>query len=368
MSLEKDRISTPQMITLGLFTYIGEMALVYPAAMTAAAHQDAWIAGLISIPLGAGTIFLMVTAGNISPDKNLVELSQMVLGKWLGGVVALYYLFFFLIAASTYIREAEDFMCTQIYEGTPGGIIRAMFLFLMVYGLRLGLETLGRASQIFFPLFVFFLVCLFILLMPQVRMERLYPIMNTPTPDMLHAIMYGVCYPFGEMCIFMMISPYARKQSSTSRDMFFAIVAGAIVLNLMLFLSLTVLGVYFSEHNFFSAYVLAQKINVANFLQRLEALMATTWIISTYFKTVLYFYAFILGSAQLLGLKSYRPLIFPVAFLLYGCSQLIAKDIIFYSKDIPVYWVDWDFTYAIVLPLILLVVYQIRKKFFGYQI
>lgn len=56
----------------------------------------------------------------------------------------------FLIAASTYIREIEDFMCTQIYEGTPGGVIRFMAIFLLVYGLRLGLETLGRAAQIFF--------------------------------------------------------------------------------------------------------------------------------------------------------------------------------------------------------------------------
>ncbi|KHL96601.1 spore gernimation protein [Paenibacillus sp. IHB B 3415] len=362
MSIEKDRISTAQMVILGLFTFIGDMALVYPAAMTAVAHQDAWIAALISIPPGIALVFLFVTVANINPDKNIIELSQQILGKWIGSAVGVYYLFFFIIAASTYVREIEDFMCTQIYEGTPGGVIRFMSIVILVYGLRLGLETVGRAAQVFFPLFALFLVCLMVLLFPQVQLERVQPILNTPFPDMLHAVLFGVFYPFGEICVFFMVYPYTRKSRKINRDIFLALILGALGLNLILFLSLTVLGAYFSEHNFYAAYILAQKINIANFLQRLEALMATAWIITTYFKTALYFYAFVLGTAQLFKLKSHRPLIFPVAFLIYGLSQLIAKNIIFYVKEIPDYWVDWDLTLSLVLPLIMLIVYKVRQR------
>ncbi|MBT2288458.1 endospore germination permease [Paenibacillus albidus] len=362
MSLENDRLSTSQMITLGLFTLIGDMALIYPSVMTAGAHEDAWIAGLISLPLGLAIVKLMISTANIDSTKTIIELSLQVLGKWVGGAVGLSYLFFFLIAASTYIREIEDFMGTQIYEGTPSGVIGFMAVVLLVYGVRLGLETLGRAAQIFFPFFAVFLICLIVLLFPDVRMERLYPMLNTPFPDMLHTIMYGVFYPFGELCVFFMVYPYAQKQSNTNRDIFIFLLIGGIGLNLILFLSLTVLGVYFSEHNFYAAYILAQRINIGNFLQRIEAFMATAWIISTYFKTALYFYALVLGTAQLLKLKSYRSLIFPAAFMIYGLSHLISKDIIFYVKEIPAYWVDWNFTYAFVFPLLLLIVYHIRKR------
>lgn len=156
MSLEKDRISTNQMIILGLFTFIGDMALVYPALMISGAKQDAWIAALISIPLGLVTIKLLLCLADLEPNKNIIELSLQILGKWVGTAVALFYLGFFLIAASTYIREIEDFMCTQIYEKTPGGVIRFMAIFLLVYGVRLGLETLGRAAQLFFLYLQFF--------------------------------------------------------------------------------------------------------------------------------------------------------------------------------------------------------------------
>ncbi|WP_238651509.1 GerAB/ArcD/ProY family transporter [Paenibacillus piscarius] len=362
MGIEKERISTAQMVILGLFTLIGDMALVYPTTMTTEAHQDAWIAALISIPLGLALIYLMVSVGNIHPERTIIEISQMVLGKWAGIAVGLFYLNFFVLAASTYVREMEDFLTTQIYEGTPGGVIRFMSLVILVYGLRLGLESVGRAAQVFFPLFALFLVSLMILLFPQVQIDRLYPMMNTPLPGMLHTIMFGVFYPFGELCVFFMVYPFTRKNSKINRDIFLSVFLGAVGLNLILFLSLTVLGVYFSEHNFYAAYILAQKINIANFLQRLEALMATAWIITTYFKTALYFYAFVLGTAQLLKLKSHRPFIFPVAFLIYGLSQLSSKNIVFYVKEIPAYWVDWNLTVSFVLPLTILIVYKMRRR------
>ncbi|CQR54679.1 GerAB/ArcD/ProY family transporter [Paenibacillus riograndensis] len=361
MSLEKDRISSAQMVILGLLTLIGDMALVYPSVMAAGAHEDAWIAGLISIPLGLATVKLMISAANINPNQTIIELSTQVLGRWVGGAVAVSYLFFFLMAASVYVREIEDFMCTQIYEATPGGVIRFMAIVLLVYGLRLGLENLGRSAQIFFPFFALFLLSL-ILLYPNIEMDRIYPILNTPFPDMLHTIMYGVYYPYGEMCVFFMVYPFAQKHSKTSRDIFISLFIGAIGLNLIVFLSLSVLGPYFSEHEFYPAYILAQRINIGNFLQRVEALLATTWIISTYFKTALYLYAFVLGTAQLLKLKTYKHLIFPAGFLIYGMTNLLAKDIIFYVKGIPPYWVDWDFTYAFVFPSLLLIVNYFRKR------
>ncbi|MEK3905104.1 GerAB/ArcD/ProY family transporter [Paenibacillus sp. FSL R7-0179] len=362
MGIEKERISTAQMVILGLFTFIGDMALVYPTTMTTEAHQDAWIAALISLPLGMALIYLLITVANISPDRTIIEISQQVLGKWAGIAVGIFYLNFFILASSTYAREMEDFLTTQIYEGTPGGVIRFMSLVILVYGLRLGLEAVGRAAQVFFPLFTLFLVSLVVLLFPQVQIDRLYPIMTTPLPGMLHSIMFGVFYPFGELCVFLMIYPFTRKSSKINRNIFIALFAGAVALNLILFLSLTVLGVYFSEHNFYAAYILAQKINIANFLQRLEALMATAWIITTYFKTALYFYAFVLGTAQMFKLKSHRPLIFPVAFLIYGLSQLSSNDIVFYVKEIPAYWVDWNLTVSFVLPMTILIVYKVRKR------
>lgn len=362
MSLEKGRLSSRQLIVLALFVFVGDMALIYPLTMVADSHQDAWIAGLISLPLGLAGILIPLKVHYFYPQMNLIEKINKILGKWVGTAVGLFYLFFFLIATAIYIREIEDFMCTQIFEKTPGAVFRFMTLFLVIYGLRLGLETLARAAEIFLPLFILFFASLMILLLPQIRLENLFPIMHTPLPKLLHSVLFGISYPFGEMIVFLMVHPYVKKSKHTNRDIFLILIIGAAVLNLILFLSITVLGAYLPEHQFYAAYILAQKINIGNFLQRIEALMAIVWVITTFFKTALYFYAFTLGSAQLFNLKSFRSLIFPVGFLVFGLSQLVSKDIVFYMKKIPSTWVDWDFTVSFAIPLLLIIVYYVRKS------
>lgn len=265
------------------------MALIYPLTMVADSRQDAWIASLISLPLSLAGMLIPLKIHHLFPQMNLIELNHKILGKWIGTAFNLFYLFFFLMASAIYIREIEDFMCTHIFEATPGAVFRSMTLFLIVYGLRLGLETVARAAEIFLPLFILFFAALMILLVPQVQLENLLPIMNTPMPKLLHSVLFGVSYPFGEMIVFLMVLPYVKQNKHTKRDLVLIMIIGAAVLNLILFLSLTVPGAYLSEHHFYAAYILAQKINIANFLQRIEALMAIVWVITTYFKTALYF-------------------------------------------------------------------------------
>ena len=192
MKLEKSRISSAQLSILGMLIIIGDMALVYPASMATEGKQDAWIAGLLGIVFGLLVIKILLITANINPKKTVIELSIEVLGKWLGGIVAVSYLIFFLLACSTYMKEIEDFLTTQIYENTPGGVIRVMAIILLAYGLRKGIDTIGRASQIFFPFFVLFLICLILLLFPEVDIKRVYPVLDTPLPNLLETLLIGV--------------------------------------------------------------------------------------------------------------------------------------------------------------------------------
>lgn len=359
---EKWRINTRQLTILVLLTLVGDMSLVYPEIMCSIARQDAWIAAAASIPLGVALIWLLLKLCRIHPESTLVESVQRILGKWAGGAVALFYLQYFLFAGCIYVREIEDFTGTQIYERTPESVVRIMVLLLIVCGLYLGLEVIGRSAEVFLPLFAFFLVGLFVLLLPQVQWDRLQPVMDTPLITMAEAVKFGVFYPFGEVLIVLMIFPFARSQPHTNRDILIGVLLAALGLNLIVLLSITVLGVYSTEQHFFVAYILAQKINIGEFLQRIEALMGFAWFISTYFKAILYFYGFTFGTAQLFRLSNYRMLILPAGLLAFGLTQLVSPDIIFYIKTIPPFWVDWNITLSLVVPLLLLGVNALKQS------
>ncbi|WP_374955085.1 GerAB/ArcD/ProY family transporter [Paenibacillus sp. PCH8] len=105
-----------------------------------------------------------------------------------------------------------------------------------------------------------------------------------------------------------------------------------------------------------------QKISIGNFFQRIEALMASAWLISTYFKAMVYLYAFTIGIAELFKLKRYEFLVLPSSMLVFGLANLVAPGVTFIIITVVPYWVDWDTTISILLPGILLLVHGFKAR------
>ena len=90
--------------------------------------------------------------------------------------------------------------------------------------------------------------------------------------------------------------------------------------------------------------------------------MAALWIVTLYFKATLYFYVSVLGIAQILKLKDYRPLTLPLGMIVVVLSLIIYPNLAFQK--------EWDTTtgttlsllIGLIIPLILVVAYGLRKK------
>jgi spore germination protein KB len=93
--------------------------------------------------------------------------------------------------------------------------------------------------------------------------------------------------------------------------------------------------------------------------------MAGMWMITIYFKLVLYFYASVLGFTQILDIKDYRPFTLPLGMIAIVLSLVIYPNV--------VYQQEWDtktanaysLTVGLFLPLVMLLVATIRKKSIG---
>lgn len=133
------------------------------------------------------------------------------------------------------------------------------------------------------------------------------------------------------------------------------------MLTTLLLISLMIFGPFLTQHDIYISYTLSQKINIGNFFERIEAFMATAWLIATYFKSLLYMFSFVIGIAQLFRLKTYKPLILPSAMLLFALAVLISPNVIFYTNTIMPAWVDWDITVSFIIPLFLLLVHRLRS-------
>lgn len=225
-----------------------------------------------------------------------------------------------------------------------------------------GLEAIARSAELLLPLFVIIYVVLIVCLVPEIELSRLKPILGEDHLWMLRGTMLSTFYPFGEMIVFLMVFPYVKHQTHMKRDVLMAALMAGMTLTLIVFVSLTVLGTFFTQHNIYATYTLTQKINIGGFLQRIEALMAAAWVITTFIKSCIFFYAFTLGTAQLFKLRTMRPLFVPTALLLFGLSLLVATDVTYYLSTIVPFWIDWNLTYSLIFPLILLIFHIVRNR------
>ncbi|MGF9697616.1 GerAB/ArcD/ProY family transporter [Paenibacillus sp. MABNR03] len=360
--VEKGRLTVRQLGALLFLCTIGEQILVFPAMITSFAHEDAWISALLGVAGGIGILSIMLAAYKLHPRLNLVENALRTLGPWIGGLFSCFYLFYFLISTSTFVREIGDFMSTQILHDTPLWIVHLLFVCPLVWGLICGLECIARSAEVFLPLVVLFLLILTVCLLPHLKLENIQPVLAQGFLDPFRGFIAVLTYPYCELCIFMMLFPYAKQEPHLEKDILLAGLIGGLMLTLTLTICLLVMGPFMTQHHWFASFQLSEKINIGNFLQRIEAFMASVWIIAVFFKSILFFYSFVLGITHLFSLSSYRSLILPSALLILAMSILVSPNQIFYLKVIIPYWIDWDLTCGIALPVLLILVHQFKSR------
>lgn len=362
--LEQGRLGTRQLATLTFLMVIGDMMLIYPSVITSYAKQNAWICALIGIPLGMGLMAMFLKLGNMNPGKNLVQIARKYLGFWPGTFFSCLYLFFFLIGTSTHTREVGDFMTSQIFQYTPIRIIILMFVITIGWGVYNGLETMGRTSELLLPIVIVFILVLSFCLLPKVDISNLKPVTDTSPIPIAQGILVSIIYPVGETIPILMILPYTVRQAHRTRDLIIAVGLGNLMLAMLVTISLLVLGAFLTQHSIYASFILSQKISIGGFFERIEAIMASSWLISTYFKAMIYFYAFIIGIAELFNLTQYRILLLPACMLVFGMANVVAPNLTFIVITIVPYWVDWDTTLQILLPglLLLMMLFTKRKK------
>lgn len=363
--LENGKISNRQLIILVILFTIGDSILVLPSAIAHEAKENAWISMLLGIGIGLIAVWIFTSVNRLNPQLTLVDANNQILGRVFGTVLSLLYVAYFLICASANVREIGDFMTTQTMPETPLQAIHIIFLLVVVMGIRLGLETFARAGEIFFPGFVVFFTLFIIFLLPQTHAENIQPVMAEGINPILRGSIQGSTFTIVELVIFLMIMPYVNQPNKVLRSCLIGAFIGGIAMFLLILMTILVIGADATANNIYPTYLLAKKISIGKFLERIEAILALMWFVTVFFKIVLFFYGFVLGISQIFKLKEYKVIVLPSALLLMVLSIIITPNITFYMDVISKYWLFFDTTFNVVFPLLLLCVYALRMKVFN---
>ncbi|KEQ24435.1 hypothetical protein ET33_09135 [Paenibacillus tyrfis] len=359
-----NQITSRQLMLLVVLFTIGSSVLFVPAGAAAAAKQDAWISILAGIGLSLLLVVLYNAVAGLYPGLTLVEISEKLLGKWLGAIVSLFLIVnTFAVGGVSLIDFAGTFVTRQIMPATPVIAANILFGVVAVWGQYLGLGTVARAAEVLFPVVTALFIVMILAVSPNMKLEHLQPAFTAGVKPLIKSCISYLSYSTFPVVFFLMINPTSVKETrQASKAMLAGTLVGGLFLLAITTACVAVLGAEGTFRQAYPSYTLAKKINIANFITRIEVLMATLWFLSLYFKLMIYFFAGMKGMTQLLKLRDNRALVLPLGLLSIVFSRIFYPSAAYRQLWDEKIWPLYVGTSGLIIPLLLLAIGIIRKK------
>lgn len=345
-----------------LFT-IGSSILFVPSEATLAAGRDAWLS--IGIGMGFNVIIvgMYLLLSSLYPGKNLFDIIRQLNGRWIGSFVILaVILFSFLICVTNVFFYVGFFLKTQIFPDTPFFILNSLFMVIVIVALRLGLVTFSRAAEMLTPLFLFLFAIMIVFVTPEMNFDELKPVFSTKMPSLLRGALTYSSYSVFPLIFFLIIYPqYVSNPRKAAHGFIWGSLLGGVVLGIVTVACITVIGEDITPHYTFPSYVLAQRVNIGDYFTRIEVIMPTIWMISLFYKMLIYFYSTIEGITRLIPVQSNRIFIFPLSIIALALSVDLYDNSAQFQDWSMQTWPVISLFFGVVLPLILLGIALIQK-------
>jgi len=334
----------------------------------AEAHRDAWLAILIGGFFGGTLIFLVYSSlYRMYPNFSPILYAQQIVGKWIGWLLGVIFVIYFLHGATRDLRDYGDLLTSSMFTQTPLFIIHIMMILAMIYVLRLGIDVLARLAEIFFAIIFTLGVIgvISILLSKKIEFNNLFPIMEHGLTGVLSDSFPSLfVVPWGEMLACTLLFPYLNNPQSVMRVGLSAVVFSTIILSITIIVNISVLGLdVFSRANF-ALYETIRRVSLMEFIERLDPIVLLTLIIGDFFKVSIFFYAAVIGTTDLFKIKNPKTLVLPIGIIILLASLTVsgnfAEHVKIGAKVLPPYF---HMPITVIIPIVLLLVAMVRRRF-----
>ncbi|WP_239618228.1 GerAB/ArcD/ProY family transporter [Cohnella mopanensis] len=352
-------ISNIQLMSLIAITSIGTSSLYAPATLARYAERNSWFLVLAGGAVGLLNLYVFLWLNRMYPDKNLIKICMHLLGPLVGGIVALGFIFYFLDITSWVLREFSQFFIIALNPIIPQNWYLIAGVVMCLYAVFHGLEVFARVTEIVFFITVATLLTIYLLLLNQYHPEYLFPVLEEGMIKPLSGLMISTSW-FGDMMCVSMVLQHVRK---TKRTMAYATWAIGIttILMLMSVLSCTMLfGAQTTETFTYPIVSLIQNIKLFRNIERFDAGLVAVWVMSSFIKITVYFWAAVQGLKDMLRIRKPRLFLIPLACGFFLCSKYKVWGLIelatFYDKQ-AWYFVSFQFF----IPSLLLLIALMRR-------
>ncbi|WP_415803357.1 GerAB/ArcD/ProY family transporter [Marinicrinis lubricantis] len=355
-------MSTVQVAVITTSTMIGIPVLALPRFVADQAGSGAPLASVIGVMITFAGLLATLLLGRRFPSETIIGYNQIILGKWLGRLMSLLLVVFFVLLMGLEIRQFAEVVAGALLPDTPIRVSIFIMIFLCVAA---GFQSVATFAYIHFFYFPLILIPFFIVMIPAFRDITSYHLLPIAGSDSSLRSMLGgglvTAQAVLNFIIVGMVIPFMKKpKHCVSGGIWGFIIGSAMVIGLIT-MTVGVFGEREIVELIWPTLVLGRMIKVpSEVLARVDSILLISWIYAVFTTTLSYYFIVVRGAGELFRFHRYRlisiigaPIIFTIAVIPRNIMQM-------YNYILAV--TLWGLLICIVHPVFLLIVAKLTGK------
>lgn len=362
--ITKPKITSMQLLLMSVGSALMFPYTFMPILNTPPANQDVWMVLIMAffyIFIINAPILILI---NKFRSFNINEMTEIIMGKFFGKVAALLFVSFFVFCYCACMLIGAVFINMSILPGTP---IKAIIIFSFIavsYSAYKGAGTIGRLAAFLVPFVMFTVIFFFLLGLDLMHISVLKPVLADSTFLELNQGAFLTAARYSEILIFLVFSFFMPKKENVNKTYVRALGTFGIFFFMILIPTILVLGIDLAKIEFNPYFVYTRQVRAYDFIQRVHSINTLAWYPGLLLKLTIYCFMASFTLSGIFKAKSHKPFVIPVtiASLTVCMIPVMQKSsvIMLLASDKVFPWIILPFTF--VLPLILLIVFLVRRK------
>lgn len=332
-----------------------------------AAGSDIWLAHIIAIGAAFPVLAIYARLHQLLPDRDYFDMLEYAFGKILGKLVGASYAWFAFHLGALVFRNFGEFMITVALEETPQLLPIGMFALVCLWAAKEGLEVLGRWSNLFLRYVVGLVVTTILLLLTEVEFTNLLPVMY----DGFYPVGQGAfglfTFPFAETVVFLLVFRSFQAKTSPFKVYLGALLFTGILLTVTSTVEMSVLGPELFQNSYFPAYEAVGRLNIREFIQRVEILAAISFLFGGFVKVSVCILGACRGVEKVFNFDDYHFIVTPITILMVVMSLLLYDGIVEMNHWALEVWPLYAFPFQAVIPVIVWLIIELKVRLYKDQ-
>lgn len=360
MAIEKAKISSGELFALLVSAPVGGTIFTI-AGLADRARADAWLAAFAALILAYAVSAVFLAVRPRRPDQSMPDWIVEIGGPYLGAVLNVVYMLFFIIMTALLLRQVVEIVSLAVLPRTPRAVITALLAICSALAARLGIEVTARAAQIYTLFGSVGIAIVLVSIAPYADLRNMQPVLASGLrPVLAGSLPTLACLALSVASVW--LAPYVRSKKDLVTSVMWSTAVSGLVIFLLVVTSQGIFGYRGIQRMLVPALTMARAVRIGRVFERIDVIIVGMWLLIAFVSIALYTYLASTQVAWLGGSRHYRPVVLPLTGLICVLSLVLARSDAALSDFITVgAFAPYVLLHTLVIPLLLWVLLKVRR-------